>query len=278
MARPLRIEFPGAVYYISTSGNAGRNIFQDAKDGQMWLEVFESVCKRFSWICYSFCLMTDHYHLIIETPEPNLSKGMRQLNGVYTQNFNRRHNSAGHVFQGRFKSILVQKEKYLADLMKYVFFSPVRAGYSKYAHQFKWSNYKWFLKKDECPDWLSSKMLDNSVKDELEQLIEEISENKGIENNVLENVRKQIYLGDDEFISEIQKKIDREKKLSEIPKEQISNVHSINYFQNSSKSRDEAITKAYLVGNYTMKEIADYFSLHYSTVSRIIKENESEFA
>ena len=107
MARPLRIEYPGAVYHVTSRGNARRKIYLDDDDREMFLATLAWVGERFGWICHAYCLMGNHFHLLIETPNPNLSLGMRQLNGVYTQRFNRRHKKAGHLFQGRFKAIFI---------------------------------------------------------------------------------------------------------------------------------------------------------------------------
>jgi REP element-mobilizing transposase RayT len=105
MARPLRIEFPGALYHVTSRGNARQTIFNDDEDRETFLATLADAIARHRWICHSYCLMGNHYHLLVETPVPNLSKGMRLLNGVYTQAFNRRHKRAGHLFQGRFKAI-----------------------------------------------------------------------------------------------------------------------------------------------------------------------------
>jgi REP element-mobilizing transposase RayT len=110
MAKPLRIEFPGAVYHITSRGNAKQNIYLDEEDKRNFLEVLSLVVERFNWLCHAYCLMENHYHLIIESLEGNLSRGMRQLNDVYTQRFNRRHERIGHLFQGRLKALLVEKE------------------------------------------------------------------------------------------------------------------------------------------------------------------------
>src|ERR687896_1982709 len=116
MARPLRIEFSGAIYHVTSRGNAREDIWLDDTDRAMFLGVLAKVISRFNWRCHAYCLMDNHYHLLIETLEPNLSKGMRQLNGVYTQRFNRRHGRVGHVFQGRYKAILVERDSYLKEL------------------------------------------------------------------------------------------------------------------------------------------------------------------
>jgi REP element-mobilizing transposase RayT len=112
MARPLRLELAGALYHITARGNERRSIFLGNLDDDRtaFLDVLAATCDRFNWICHAYCLMTNHYHLLVETPDANLSKGMRQLNGVYTQYVNRRHGRVGHLFQGRFKAILVERE------------------------------------------------------------------------------------------------------------------------------------------------------------------------
>ncbi|SFJ04736.1 transposase [Nitrosomonas sp. Nm34] len=131
MARPLRIEAPGGLYHVTSRGDRREEIYLDDSDRAYWLVLFGQVCKRFNWICYAYCLMDNHYHIVVQTVEPNLSKGMRQLNGVYTQFFNRTHNRIGHVYQGRYKAILVEKESYLLELARYVVLNPVRAGMVK---------------------------------------------------------------------------------------------------------------------------------------------------
>ncbi len=131
MARPLRIESPGAVYHLTSRGNARNSIYLDDNDRQRFLAILGNVVDRYNWLCHAFCLMDNHYHLLIETLDPNLSLGMRQLNGVYTQGFNRAHNRVGHVFQGRYKAILVEKDEHLLELCRYIVLNPMRAGVIK---------------------------------------------------------------------------------------------------------------------------------------------------
>ncbi len=127
MARPLRIEFAGALYHVTSHGDGRDDIFLCNEDRKLWLNVLGHVCERFNWIVHAYCQIGNYYHLVTETPDGNLSKGMRQLNGVYTQRFNRTHNRVGHVFQGRYKAILVQKDAYLLALSRYIVLNPVRA-------------------------------------------------------------------------------------------------------------------------------------------------------
>ena len=111
-SRPIRIEFANALYHVTARGDRRELIFEDDGDRQLFLEILAATILQFNWICHAWCLMGKHYHLLIQTPEGNLSKGMRQLNGVYTQSSNRRHRRGGHVFQGRFKGILVDSDAY----------------------------------------------------------------------------------------------------------------------------------------------------------------------
>ena len=142
MARPLRVEFPGALYHLTARGNARGAIFLDDEDRQGFLSVLGSVIDRFGWICHAYCLMGNHYHLMVETPSANLSKGARQLNGVYTQRFNRRHRRVGHLLQGRYKAILVERDSYLLELCRYIVLNPVRAGTVRRAGDYRWSSYR----------------------------------------------------------------------------------------------------------------------------------------
>ena len=128
MARPLRIEFVDALYHVTSRGNRREPIYEDNRDRDVFLNVLEGVVKRFRWLCHAYCLMGNHYHLLIEPPEPNLSRGMRQLNGVYTQKYNLLHKEVGHVFQGRFKAFVVERESHLLELCRYIVLNPVRAG------------------------------------------------------------------------------------------------------------------------------------------------------
>lgn len=141
MARPLRIEYCGAVYHVTSRGNAREAIFTDDKDRRTFLAILSKVVKRHHWLCHAYCLMDNHYHLLIETPDSNLSRGMRQLNGLYTQTFNRLHGRVGHVLQGRFKGILVDKDNYLLELCRYIALNPVRAKMVTNPKDYFWSSY-----------------------------------------------------------------------------------------------------------------------------------------
>ena len=120
MSRPLRIEFNGALYHITSRGNARSDIYLKDADRHAFLNILDKVCQQYNWTIHAYCLMTNHYHLLVETPDANLSRGMRQLNGVYTQKFNHLHNLVGHIDQGRNKAIIVRREAYLLEMTQFV--------------------------------------------------------------------------------------------------------------------------------------------------------------
>lgn len=128
MARPIRIEYPGALYHVTAQGNLREATFLRDSDRRLFLDQLGAVCARYHWRCLSYCLMGSHYHLLIETREASLSRDMRHLNGIYTQYFNRAQGRVGHVFQGRYKAILVQEEAYLCELCRYVVLNPCAGG------------------------------------------------------------------------------------------------------------------------------------------------------
>ena len=127
MSRPIRLEFEGALYHVTSRGDRREDIYETDDDRQAFLRLLGDVCKRVNWVCHAYCLMSNHYHVLIETPDANLSRGMRDLNGKYTQMFNRAHYRVGHVFQGRYKAIIVDADSYLMELARYVVLNPVRA-------------------------------------------------------------------------------------------------------------------------------------------------------
>ncbi len=279
MARPLRIEFPNALYHITSRGNRREDIYLDDNDRGVFLDILLQVRERFNWVFHSYCLMSNHYHLLVETPEANLSLGMGQLNGVYTQRFNRSHRRDGHVFQGRYKAILVQKDAYLLELSRYIVLNPVRAGMVRSAKDWRWSNYRATAGLTPVPDWLfidwQLSCFGRSKKQAMVQYREFVADGRG-QVSPLKELRNQIYLGDDAFVESLQAMVAEDKDLSEVPSVQKRRLAKpIRKYIETAGSRDEGIYLAYRSGGYTMKAISDDLGLHYSTVSKIIKTFEN---
>ncbi len=279
MARPLRLEYPGAVYHVTARGNQRQEIFLDDTDRLNWLTLLAKTCERFNWICYAYCLMSNHYHLVLETPDGNLSKGMRQLNGVYTQNFNRRHLRVGHVFQGRYTSILVEKDNYLLELCRYVELNPVRAKMVKVAEKWPWSSFLAKIGRAPQPPWLFCEVILSYFAMNKVKARKSYGEfvNAGIqEPSIWGKLQNQIFLGDESFINRHQEFLSDPSDLSEIPSPQRNPpIKPLSFFKSEYPSSREAIAYAYLSGHYSMKEIGRYFGVHYSTVSRAVKRLES---
>jgi putative transposase len=154
MARPLRIEFAGALYHVTSRGNERRSIFRRDHDRRTFLTFLGQVAKRFHWSVTAYVLMNNHFHLVIQTAEPNLSRGMQWLNGTYAAWFNHRHQRVGHLFQGRFHAFLVEKEAYFAELLRYVVLNPVRAGIVARPEEYAWSSYRATAGLAAAPEWL----------------------------------------------------------------------------------------------------------------------------
>jgi putative transposase len=275
MSRPLRIEFAGALYHVTSRGDGREVIFLDDEDRHQFLHVLSELVNDFNWAVHAYCLMDNHYHLLIETLEGNLSKGMRQLNGVYTQRFNRRHGRVGHVFQGRYKAIIVQKESYLLELARYVVLNPVRARMVRTPDQWPWSSYRATAKLCEAPSWLTINWLLAAFSEHRSEAIRRYMDFVADGRNQpgpWEKLKNQIFLGSDEFVASLQRTLDADASLQEIPTAQRRPPPKPLTQISGAQGRDEAIFDAYASGGYSMKEIGDHFRLHYSRVSRIVKE------
>jgi putative transposase len=285
MARPLRIEFPGAVYHITSRGNAKQVIFLDNQDRGKLIEILSTVIERFHWFCHAYCLMDNHYHLIVETPEGNLSQGMRQLNGVYTQVFNQRHQRIGHLFQGRYKAIIVEKDSHLLSLCRYVVLNPVRAGMVRKPEEWAWSSYRATIGAAKRPlflkvEWLLSQFdmkRDESVKKYKRFVIK--GENEG---SPWETLKGQIFLGTEGFIERLGGELDKKGGAKEIPKiQRYAGRPSLEELfkeerMKHKKAKDETIYRVYIQYGYRMKEIAEYLGVHYATVSRAVMRVEQQ--
>ncbi len=277
MARPLRIEFPGALYHVISRGNGRADIYLEQSDRHTFLDIVGEACSRMQWVCYAYCLMTNHYHLVVETPSGNLAKGMRHLNGVYTQRFNRCHGRVGHVLQGRYKAIAVDREPYLLELVRYVVLNPVRARMVTSPEHWCWSSYHATAGQKPAPDWLAAAwVLDqfgNTPEQARARYIQFVHDGYR-QPSVWAGLHRQIYLGDDHFVARMQAQITAGSSLDEIPKVQRQGPQALlDDFARMHDDRRVAMVAAYRSGAYTMKTIATYFGVHYSTVSRAIRHN-----
>ena len=274
MARPLRIEFPHAIYHVTSRGNARQRIVKTDTDRQAWLGVLGQVVARFGWLCHAYCLMDNHYHVLIETPQPNLSRGMRQLNGVYTQGFNRRHRRVGHLLQGRFTAILVEKEPHLLELCRYVVLNPVRAKAVTRPGDWLWSSYRATAGELFAPVWLTVDWVlaqfGQQQRSAQAKYCDFVWDGIG-GPRPWEEVQGQIYLGSEEFVEQHQP----DRVLAEIPRRQTQAKRPTlkEIFERRGSYHQHMVT-AYRRYGYRLKEIAAHLGVHYATVSRQLVQAE----
>ena len=280
MARPLRIMFPGAVYHVTSRGNERKAIYGDDQDRRTFLDTLHRVSDRYNWFCHPYCLMDNHYHLLVETPDGNLSLGMRQLNGVYTQWFNKRHSRVGHLFQGRFKAIVVQKDSHLLEACRYVVLNPVRAKIVKSPHQWIWSSYlatAGYRSAHACLtiDWILGQFASERKTGE-EAYRKFVREGFGGESN-WKDLRGQSILGEPDYVESMSDHAKGKESIADIPKSQrfinrptLENLFTEQAIQERG-GRDERIFDAVQRHGYTQKEVADHLGLHFASVSRIMR-------
>lgn len=159
MARPLRIEYPGAFYHITARGNEQKDVFRTIADRERFLSYVQSASERYGAVIHVYCLMRNHYHLLLETPLGNLSQIMRHINGAYTTSFNAAHHRSGHLFQARYKALLVEADAYAAELSRYIHVNPVRAGMVDEPGRYAWSSYLLYVGQTKTPQWLNTGLI-----------------------------------------------------------------------------------------------------------------------
>ena len=289
MTRPLRIEFPGAVYHVTSRGDRREPIFEDDADRQVFVGIVALALNRFGACALAFCLMGNHYHLVLHTSQANLSALMRQINGVYTQAYNRRHAKVGHLFQGRFKAILVDRDAYLLEVCRYVDLNPVRAAMVADPAQWPWSSYRAHTGLTAAPPWLDTPAVHgyllgyDAVSDgdcalAASRYTTLVAQGKNV--HLWDDALKgQIYLGDTAFMTRMQALLAPEQaSAADIPRAQRRSwPKNLAYFFNNHP-RNDAIALAHVAGGHTMSAIAKEAGLSVSRISRIVQAWETEKA
>jgi len=276
MARPLRIEFEGAVYHITSRGNAKQDIYLGRTDRIEFLKLLEETTRRFHWICHAYCLMNNHYHLLIETPLGNLSRGMRHLNGVYTQAFNNRHGRIGHLFQGRYKSILVERETHLLELTRYIVLNPVRAGFVQAPELWPWSSYRATAGFEKKPEFLETTWLLSQFDDDPRQAMSDYRAfvAAGVDANPWDNLKGSI-LGSESYIQKMEPYLKGKRHESDYLRREVlvtrPSLEQLFSGNGDRAVRNRRIFEAVRVYGYKLREVADHLGLHYTTVSLLAK-------
>ncbi|MDD4903468.1 MAG: transposase [Candidatus Bipolaricaulis sp.] len=282
MARPLRIAYEGAVYHVTSRGNARQDIFLVDSDRKAFVDLLGDTVNRFTWICHAYCLMTNHYHLLVETPEANLSHGMRHLNSVYTQAFNRRHMRCGHVLQGRFKAIVVEKDAYLLELVRYVVLNPVRAEAVRSARDWPWSSYRATAGMEQAPGFLTTSWILRQFHRTPERAMKLYRDfvKQGREVEAWSDLRGGILLGTDGFVDKLRPLLTDYEALREIPRrERLATHPSLDELfadVHTKEDRDRKIHAAVRAHQYTLQAVADFLGLCRSTISIIARRVEAK--
>ncbi len=273
MARPTRIEYPGACYFVSAAGQDDLEIFYSEDNKQQFLLRLNEICSRFHWCCYAFCILHNSYSLILKTPVANLAKGMRELNGVFTQQYNQRNQRVGSVLKGRYKAILIEpdNDELWRQLNGYISTLALQWGFSKSAAAWKWSHVQALLGKAWAPKWLRwREMLELYSQDTGEArriLIDKLSSANKFR---LPKISQQQFLGNAGFMLEMKELLPPiESRSAQGKTFELKKYWS--ELQQQNMCRNKAIMQIYASEKYSLKEIGQFLGLHYSSISRILK-------
>ncbi len=284
MTRPLRLKIPGGLYHIYARGLDRRDIFRENSDREKFLKILENSIANSNWKCYVYCLMNNHYHILIESVDGDTSRGMRHLNGVYAQYFNWKYDRTGHLFQGRFKSILVDRENYFMELCRYIVLNPVRAGIVHFPEEYYWSSFRATAGLDKTKTCIDrNEILSRITNEDASQASSEAAYSQfvydGLEKDITHlGIKGDLILGDRKFIESVKDEIEVEKSNFDYPKYQRTVCRPdleelLNPLIVSMKeTRNAALWKAYYEFGYTQSEIADFLGVHNSTIYRIVKK------
>jgi REP element-mobilizing transposase RayT len=224
MARPLRLEFADALYHVTSRGNERRPIFRTIRDRQAFLLFLGEATRRFGWSLTAWVLMTNHFHIVLQTPQPNLSKGMHWLNSAYANWFNRVHGRCGHLFQGRFKAFLIDRESYFADVLRYVVLNPVRAKMCELPEQYRWSSYRATAGLEVAPDWLDVEAVHGLFGPDAaaaQPLYRDFVLAKiGCEDRLWDKLTNQLYLGSEDWCKDMRKQVETKPRSTDHPRMQ----------------------------------------------------------
>lgn len=271
MARPLRIQFEGAFYHVMSRGNKRENIFFERQDYRSFLNTLEQACERFDWVVHAYCLMSNHYHILLETPQGNLSKGMQFLNGVFTQRINRKYDRCGHLFQGRFTGILVDTHNYYKVLLRYVLQNPVAANIVKHPREYYWSSYNATMGRYEAPEWLAVHEVlahfGSSLPLALGKFEQYILDNE--ELDIQQLLTNQVFLGDEQFVkAHLNKRTVRSKSNGVSRRQSRPPALPLAHYKERYRDDRKAAIEAYQSGSYNKLELARFFAVPYTTLSR----------
>ncbi len=293
MARPWRIEYEGALYHVFSRGNNQQDIFVTDADRYLLLDTIGQMSERFDNDIVAYVLMDNHYHLLLRTPKANLSRSMQWLGTTYTRRFNLEHFRSGHLFQGRYKSILVENDAYLMQLSYYIHNNPLRAGIVKRLIDYRWSSYPAYAYHRRHPGWLNKDLILSQIHGENKhrQYREESQKYSDENRRIWEDIRHGFIYGSKKFVKKIKNRynvsepdpaitqqksilkssdpvqfLEKASKVLQCDLERIKNCARIS--ESDKLNRDILLYWLWQEGKYTNVQIGDLFGLTYSSVSR----------
>ena len=291
MARPMRLDYPGTLYHVLSRGNEKREIFRDEKDYLKFLDTLGKMVERFKLEIHAYVLMKNHYHLLIRTKEANLSRAIQWLGVSYSGWFNRRHQRSGHLFQGRFKSFLIENERYLSAMCHYIHGNPLRAGLARRLSDYRWSSYQAYADKSHPLRWLTTELVLGMYGGSRRRFIREQHFYLRGGENLLGDLRHGLYLGSEGFSEECIERVRRERHrekpqyklllkgrdIRDLALEILERLGEkvpdkiLGYRKRHSLNRDLAIYVLYQRGVYRNEEIGEVFGIGYTAVSEAVK-------
>lgn len=288
MGRPLRITYSGAHYHVTSRGNEQKDVFKNRRDREQFLSYLESATTRYRAVIHAYCLMTNHYHLLLETPEGNLSEIMRHINGAYTNYFNTKRKRTGHLFQGRYKAILIEADEYLMELSRYIHLNPVRAGMTVKPEEHSWSSYNAYIGVRPKPHWLHTDVMKEHFGDgdRYCQFVEEMLTKDY--QSPLQGIVGSTLLGSEPFIQEIMathldgKQIERDvPAIRELSKSRkiamiLENVQEV--FEDRKLAQKAGIYLAHRYSGARLRELGAYFDKKDSAIAQTTKRFTDEIA
>ena len=295
MARQWRIEYSGALYHVMSRGNQGQPIFRDDKDRGIFLDIIGEASQRFAIEIHAYVLMENHYHILLKTIDPNLSKAMQWIGTTYTRRFNLRHGEGGHLFQGRFKSIIVENDAYLSQLSYYIHRNPLRAGIVDRLGDYQWSSYSIYAYNKKKPDWLKTDLIlsQSRAKDRCRAYRLKVQQYSDEKARIWEDVKHGLIYGSQDFTEELKTRFLKDRPEEELPQHNrllrdidpgnilkiassLINCDSSVFFKpgrlpaDIREKRDMLIFYLWNNSGTGNRQIGEVFALTYSSVSKIV--------
>ena len=275
MARPARVEYPGAYYHVTMRGDQNRNVYGDGRDGAAFLNLLTKACARFRWRCHAYCLMPDHYRLLIEIQDESLARGMHYLNSTYSQLHQRKYQRSGRLFQGRYKAVLVERGDYFYELARDVVLTPIHSGQAQHAKEWPWSSYRATAGLAPPHACLTTATVLTGRGEVVQQTYQRFVLQGLNQPSPWRRLTRQIYIGSEAFVREMRGRASPYRPAQGVLRPRPETTpRALSEYALQYRGRDRAMAQAYASGHYSLKTIGTHFGVSQATVSRAISRYE----